>query len=60
MFFGSHDLISMAGEPELGSTELGFFEGAGGGAKALLSDVSGAGAIKFFGCFNSYPIIEKM
>ena len=29
-------------EPELGARELGFFEGAGAGAGALFSDVSGA------------------
>ena len=53
-------LVTRAGEPELGSRELGFFEGAG----ALFSDVSGAGAgaraIKIFVSSSSYPIIEKM
>ena len=36
--------------------ELGFFEGA----RALFSDVSGAGAIKFFGSSGSYSIIAKI
>ena len=54
---GLHVVIR-AGEPELGTRELGFFVGAG----ALFSDVSGARvrAIKIFGSSSFYPIIEKM